>query len=122
AYDVLSLFKDAFASWPQARIDGWIAGYHARAASAGLPVGGLAGFRRDVDWIGVQRHLKVLGIFARLHHRDGKPKYVADAPRFLAYLDEALPRHPDLALLAGVLDRHVRPALAGTGGGQDATP
>src|SRR5690606_40367414 len=110
-------FKDAFASWPQARIDGWIAGYHTRAASAGLPVGGLAGFRRDVDWIGVQRHLKVLGIFARLHHRDGKPKYVADAPRFVAYLDAVLPRHPELAPVHALLRRRVpsTPARAGAG-------
>jgi aminoglycoside/choline kinase family phosphotransferase len=69
-------------------------------------------FLRDAGLTGIQRHLKVLGIFARLHHRDGKPKYIADAPRFLAYLDEALPRHPELAPLAGVIERHVRPALA----------
>ncbi|MCD9029980.1 phosphotransferase [Luteimonas sp. BDR2-5] len=106
AYDVLSLCKDAFASWPQARIDGWVADYHVRAAVAGLPVPELAQFRRDVDLIGVQRHLKVLGIFARLHHRDGKPRYVADAPRFLGYLDAVLPRYPELAGLHALLRRH----------------
>ncbi|MGN6150392.1 MAG: aminoglycoside phosphotransferase family protein [Lysobacteraceae bacterium] len=113
AYDALSLFKDAFLSWPEARVDGWLDRYHARAAAAGLPVPPLARFRRDADWIGVQRHLKVMGIFARLHHRDGKPKYLADAPRFLAYLDGVLPKYPELAPLAALLDRHVRPALAG---------
>lgn len=112
AYDALSLFKDAFLSWPEARVDGWLDRYHARAAAAGLPVPPLARFRRDADWIGVQRHLKVMGIFARLHHRDGKPKYLADAPRFLAYLDGVLPKYPELAPLATLLDRHVRPALA----------
>ena len=112
AYDALSLFKDAFLSWPEARVDEWLARYHARAVGAGLPVPDLERFRRDVDWIGVQRHLKVLGIFARLKHRDGKPKYIADAPRFLAYLDGVLPRHPELASLAQVLDRLVRPAMA----------
>ncbi len=112
AYDMLSLGKDAFATWPQQRIDGWIAAYHARAVEAGLPVPDLATFRRDVDLIGVQRHLKVLGIFARLLHRDGKPHYVADAPRFLAYLDAVLPAYPALAPLATLLDRHVRPRLA----------
>jgi aminoglycoside/choline kinase family phosphotransferase len=61
----------------------------------------------------VHRHLKVMGIFARLRHRDSKPKYVADAPRFLAYLDGVLPRYPELAPLAGILDAHVRPALQG---------
>jgi aminoglycoside/choline kinase family phosphotransferase len=111
AYDALSLFKDAFLSWPAHRVDEWIARYRARAVEAGLPVPDLEQFRRDVDWIGVQRHLKVLGIFARLKHRDGKPKYIADAPRFLAYLDEVLPRHPELAPLAEVLHRLVRPAL-----------
>lgn len=113
AYDALSLFKDAFLSWPEARVDGWLDRYHARAAAAGLPVPPLARFRRDADWIGVQRHLKVMGIFARLNHRDGKPKYLADAPRFLVYLDGVLPKYPELAPLAALLDRHVRPALAG---------
>ena len=111
AYDALSLFKDAFLSWPQDRVDGWLDRYHARAVSAGLPVPALARFRRDADWIGIQRHLKVMGIFARLHHRDAKPKYLADAPRFLAYLDGVLPKYPELAPLEALLDRHVRPAL-----------
>ena len=111
-YDALSLFKDAFLSWPQPRIDAWLDRYHARALDAGLPVPPLVRFRRDADWIGVQRHLKVLGIFARLQHRDHKPKYLVDAPRFLAYLDGVLPRHPELQPLLAILDRHVRPALA----------
>ena len=111
AYDALSLFKDAFLSWPEARVDDWLDRYHARAQAAGLPVPPLARFRRDADWIGVQRHLKVMGIFARLNHRDGKPKYLADAPRFLAYLDAVLPKYPELAPLSALLDRHVRPAL-----------
>jgi aminoglycoside/choline kinase family phosphotransferase len=112
AYDALSLFKDAFLGWPQPRIDAWLDRYHARALDAGLPVPLLARFRRDADWIGVQRHLKVLGIFARLQHRDHKPKYLADAPRFLAYLDGVLPHHQELQPLLAILDRHVRPALA----------
>lgn len=111
AYDALSLFKDAFLSWPQQRVDDWLDRYHARALDAGLPVPSLARFRRDADWIGVQRHLKVIGIFARLHHRDSKPKYIADAPRFLAYLDGVVPKYPELAPLGELLDRHVRPAL-----------
>src|SRR5690606_6319467 len=85
AYDPLSLFKDAFVSWPDADVERWLRHYHARASDAGLPVPAFERFHADVDLIGVQRHLKVLGIFARLHHRDGKPKYLADAPRFLAY-------------------------------------
>jgi aminoglycoside/choline kinase family phosphotransferase len=113
AYDPLCLFKDAFRSWPRARVDDWLDLYHARALEAGLPVPPRERFRRDADLIGVQRHLKVLGIFARLRHRDGKPKYLEDAPRFLGYLDEVLPRYAELAPLAALLDRHVRPALAG---------
>ena len=112
AYDVLSLFKDAFLDWPQARVDGWLAAYHARATAAGLPLPALDRFRRDVDWIGVQRHLKVIGIFARLCHRDGKPKYLADVPRFFGYLDAVLPKYPEFAPLAGFIARRVRPAMA----------
>lgn len=112
AYDALSLVKDAFLSWPEARVETWLARYHARAIDAGVPVPDLARFRRDADWIGVQRHLKVMGIFARLCHRDAKPRYLEDAPRFLAYLDAVVPRYPELAPLASILDRHVRPALS----------
>ncbi len=112
AYDPASLLRDAFHSWPDARVDAWLARWHARATAAGLPVPALARFRSDVALTGVQRHLKILGIFARLHHRDGKPKYLADAPRFLAYLDAVVPSHAALAPLAALLDRHVRPHLA----------
>lgn len=111
AYDPVSLFKDAFLSWPPERVDVWLDRYHARARQAGIPVPALARFRRDSDLIGIQRHLKVIGIFARLWHRDSKPKYVADVPRFIAYLDEVLPRHPELAPLQDLIDRHVRPHL-----------
>ena len=112
AYDPLSLFKDAFLSWPAERVDGWLRHYHARALQAGVPVPALPRFLRDADWIGVQRHLKVLGIFARLKHRDGKPKYLADAPRFLDYLDAVLPGYPTLEPLQRFLDERVKPAMA----------
>ena len=112
AYDAVSLFKDAFVSWPQSRVDGWLDRYHARALDAGLPIPALERFRHDADWIGVQRHLKVLGVFARLHHRDHKPRYLDDASRFLGYLDSVLPHYPQLHPLLAILDRHVRPALA----------
>jgi N-acetylmuramate 1-kinase len=111
AYDPVSLFKDAFLGWPLARVDGWLARYHERALASGLPVPPRAIFQRDADWLGVQRHLKILGIFARLHHRDGKSHYLADAPRFIAYLDEVLPRHPQLQPLAGLIDARVKPAI-----------
>ncbi|MGO3127681.1 MAG: aminoglycoside phosphotransferase family protein [Luteimonas sp.] len=113
AYDPVSLFRDAFHSWPAARVDGWLRRYHARAIDAGLPLRTeFAAFRRDADLAGMQRHLKILGLFARLHYRDGKPKYLADAPRFVGYLDEVLAREPALAPLASILDRHVRAHLS----------
>ena len=111
AYDPISLFKDAFLSWPLERVDHWLAQYHVRALAAGLPVPSLQRFMRDADWLGVQRHLKILGIFCRLHYRDGKSKYIADLPRFIVYLDEVLPRHPDLAPLRALLDARIRPAM-----------
>ena len=113
AYDPICLFKDAFISWPEERVQGWLREYHRRAVDAGLPVPQLERLLHDADLIGVHRHLKVIGIFARLNHRDGKPKYLADAPRFLAYLGVVLPRHPQLAGLRDFIERRVKPAMAG---------
>ena len=112
AYDAVSLVRDAFLSWPEPRVDAWLRRYHARAIDAGLPVPGIDVFLRDADWCGVQRHLKILGIFARLHHRDGKSKYIADAPRFLAYLEGVVPRYRELDPLREFLRRKVKPAFA----------
>ena len=111
AYDPISLFKDAFLSWPPMRVSIWLELYHARATEAGLPVPALAQFMRDAELIGVQRHLKVIGIFARLQHRDGKPKYLADVPRFFGYLDEVLPRYPELQGLQRFIEHKVKPAI-----------
>ncbi len=111
-YDAISLFKDTTVSWPLERVDAWLARYHARALDAGIALPPLPQFLRDAEWMGVQRHLKNLGIFARLSHRDGKHWYLDNVPRFIAYLDEALPRHPALQALAALLDTRVKPALA----------
>ncbi|HJW45474.1 MAG TPA: phosphotransferase [Lysobacter sp.] len=111
AYDAISLYRDAFLSWPEERVERGLRRYHERAVAAALPVPAYERFRRDADWIGMQRHLKILGIFARLHYRDGKAKYLPDAPRFIGYLDTVLARYPELAPLADILDRYVRPAL-----------
>lgn len=111
AYDAISLFKDAFLSWPLQRVDGWIGQYHERAQATGLPVPSLQRFRRDADWLGVQRHLKILGIFCRLHYRDGKSKYIADLPRFIAYLEEIVPRYAELQPLAELMEDTIKPAL-----------
>ena len=112
AYDPVSLFKDAFLSWPLERVDAWLARYHAQAQAAGLPVRPWPQFLRDADWMGVQRHLKILGLFVRLRDRDGKGHYFADAPRFIRYLDEVLPRHPELAGLNTLLQERIKPAMA----------
>lgn len=111
AYDVLSQVRDAFASWPATHVDAWISSYLEGAATAGIALPEATRFRRDVDLIGVQRHLKVLGIFARLHYRDGKPRYLTDAPRFVAYLMQVVPAYAELAPLQTVLQRHVLPRV-----------
>ncbi|MGH8078244.1 MAG: aminoglycoside phosphotransferase family protein, partial [Lysobacter sp.] len=111
AYDPISLFKDAFLSWPEDCVDAWLDRYHARASAAGVPVPPLQRFRRDADLMGVQRHIKVIGIFARLCHRDAKPKYLADVPRFFDYLEGVLPKYPELAPLVQIIEYRVRPAL-----------
>lgn len=104
AYDPICLFKDAFLSWPEARVDGWLRLYHERAAKAGLPVPAWPAFRRDADWIGLHRHLKVAGIFARINYRDGKPKYLADTPRFIRYARTIAAKYPELAPLNALFD------------------
>jgi len=107
AYDIASLSKDAFVSWPQGDIERWNRYYHQRALAAGLPVPEWAQFQRDIDLIWVHRHLKILGIFARLAHRDGKPHYITDAARFIGYLDAVVPRYPELAALDEIMALHV---------------
>ncbi|MGH8437474.1 MAG: aminoglycoside phosphotransferase family protein [Pseudomonas sp.] len=104
-YDVTCLFKDAFLSWPQARVEGWLRGYWDRAQAKGIPVqADFQDFYRASDLMGVQRHLKVIGIFARICHRDGKPRYLTDVPRFFAYIDEVIARRPELAELDELIE------------------
>ena len=103
-YDVTCLFKDAFLSWPEARVRSWLEQYWQQAREAGVPVQPvLDDFLRASDLMGVQRHLKVIGIFARICHRDGKPKYLGDVPRFFSYIEAVLARRPELAELAELL-------------------
>ena len=100
-YDITCLFKDAFLSWPEARVHAWLRGYWERAKAAGIPVqASFDDFLRASDLMGVQRHLKVIGIFARICHRDGKPKYLGDVPRFFSYIEAVLARRAELAELA----------------------
>lgn len=104
-YDVASLFRDAFVSWPEERELDWVIRYWERAKAAGLPVNAdFAAFWRDFEWMGLQRHIKVLGIFARINYRDGKAHYLADAPRFIAYARRVTARYRELGPLARLLD------------------
>ena len=106
SYDVTSLFKDAFISWPEPRVLGWLKLYWQRARVAALPVPeSFEEFLHDCDLMGAQRHIKVIGIFARICHRDGKPKYLQDVPRFVAYLRTVIARRDELAPLGALLDR-----------------
>jgi aminoglycoside/choline kinase family phosphotransferase len=105
-YDLVSLFKDAYVSWDEERVLDWVIRYWERAKRARLPVSAdFAEFYRDFEWMGVQRHIKVLGIFARLYHRDGKEGYLKDMPLVLHYLRRACERYAALHPLLRLLDR-----------------
>jgi aminoglycoside/choline kinase family phosphotransferase len=114
-YDLVSLLKDAYVGWDEEHVIDWCVRYWEKARRAGLPVcADFAVFYRDFEWMGVQRHLKVAGIFARLAHRDGKQRYLSDLPLVLDYLTRACARYRELGPLAGLLDRlHERSAKVG---------
>jgi len=113
AYDLVSLLKDCYIRWPRPRVLGWLDDYRAAAGGAGLDVGqDRATFVRDFDLMGLQRHLKVLGIFARLWYRDGKPGYLRDLPLVLDYVLEVTAAFPALADLDRLFQRRLVPAFA----------
>ncbi|SIR51426.1 hypothetical protein SAMN05216509_2728 [Pseudomonas sp. B10] len=104
-YDVTCLFKDAFLSWPEERVRGWLESYWQQASALDIPVqADFEDFLRASDLMGVQRHLKVIGIFARICHRDGKPRYLADVPRFFSYIEAVIARRPELAELQALFN------------------
>jgi aminoglycoside/choline kinase family phosphotransferase len=104
-YDIASLMRDAFLSWDEDFVLDITVRYWQQARKAGLPVHEDFGeFYRAVEWMGLQRHLKVAGIFARLTLRDGKPKYLADTPRFIAYIRATASRYTELTPLLRVID------------------
>jgi aminoglycoside/choline kinase family phosphotransferase len=104
-YDIVSMLRDAFLSWDEERVLDWSIRYWESAKRAGLPVDADFGeFWRALEWMGLQRHLKVLGIFARIRYRDGKPKYLEDTPRFLRYALAVAQRYRPLHPLANLLD------------------
>ena len=121
AYDLASILKDCYVAWPRPRVEKWVAQFRARleqGKGADLSGAALAGesheqFLRWFDLIGLQRHLKVLGIFARLNHRDGKPGYLADLPRTLEYVREVAFGYPELRAFSAFVEDRLVPALPG---------
>lgn len=104
-YDLASLLRDAFVSWEEQRVIDWAVRYWEKARRVRLPVpADFSEFYRDLEWMGLQRHLKVLGIFARINYRDGKPHYLADTPRFVGYVRAVARRYRELAPLARLVD------------------
>lgn len=104
-YDLVSLLKDAYISWDEEQIIDWSVRYWQAARKQGLPVPeDFSEFYRDFEYMGVQRHIKVLGIFARLYHRDGKDGYLKDMPLVMTYLRKACERYKDLMPLLRLLD------------------
>jgi aminoglycoside/choline kinase family phosphotransferase len=114
-YDLVSLLRDAYIRWDEQQVLDWAIRYWEMARKEGLPVAGdVSAFYRDFEWMGLQRHLKVLGIFARLHHRDGKDNYLKDMPLVLDYVLQVARRYVPLAPLARLIEKiEQRKPLAG---------
>jgi hypothetical protein len=111
-YDLVSLLKDCYIAWPRSRVESWLRGYRAALRARGCDAGSDDfEFLRWVDLVGVQRHLKVLGIFARLWYRDGKSGYLRDLPLTLDYTVDACRRYAELHGLAQFLEHRVVPGL-----------
>ena len=111
-YDLVSLLRDCYIRWPQARVEAWALGYYELAVQSGvLRKEHEDRFLRWFDLMGVQRHLKASGIFARLNQRDGKPGYLKDIPRTLGYITRLAPAYPELLDLGEMLQERVLPRL-----------
>ncbi len=111
-YDLVSLLKDCYIRWPAAYVQSLALDFHGTLDPAVHGHMAPDDFLRAFELMGVQRHLKAAGIFARLWHRDGKPGYLDDVPRTLAYIVELAPRYDELAFLAGLIEEQVLPRLA----------
>ena len=111
-YDLVSLLKDCYITWPRKKVEAWLADYHRQIQAAGLATDIEQGqLLVWFDCMGVQRHLKAAGIFARLNIRDGKSGYLADIPRTLAYITEVAEQQPELEFLGVLLRTEVLPRL-----------
>jgi aminoglycoside/choline kinase family phosphotransferase len=104
-YDLVSLLKDAYIGWEEAEMMDWVVRYWDAARKAGLPVPtDFSEFYRDFEWMGAQRHIKVLGIFARLSHRDAKHGYLQDMPLVMDYLRRVCGRYLELRPMLRLLN------------------
>lgn len=111
-YDLVSLLRDCYVAWPIERVQGWLLRFREIARAAGVDTGpDQLVFQRWFDWMGVQRHLKAIGIFARLWHRDGKPGYLKDIPRTLNYVRVVCTAYPQLQFLRQLIETRLLPAL-----------
>ena len=111
-YDLVSLLRDCYIAWPRSKVEGWVTDFYKEIAH--LPHMRGVGFGRFLSWfdlMGVQRHLKASGIFARLNHRDGKPGYLQDIPRTLNYILMVAEDYPPLDGLARLIVDEVMPRL-----------
>lgn len=106
SYDLVSLLKDAYIGWDEEQVIDWAVRYWQPAKKAGLPIpDDFSEFYRDFEWMGAQRHIKVLGIFARLSHRDGKHSYLNDMPIVMAYLRKVCERYVELRPMLRLLNQ-----------------
>ena len=111
-YDLVSLLRDCYVAWPIERVHGWLGQFREVGRAAGIQTGNdHATFVRWFDLMGVQRHLKAIGIFARLWHRDGKRGYLKDIPRTLNYVRVVSASYPELQFLHELIDNRVMPVL-----------
>ncbi len=106
-YDLVSLFRDCYIAWPEAQVDAWVEDYRGRLVHAGITTADATQFRRWFDLMGLQRHIKVLGIFCRLWYRDGKAGYLSDLPLVLRYTLSVAQRYPELAEFTAFIERVV---------------
>jgi len=115
-YDLVSLLKDCYVAWPRERVVAWVENFRLKAqATRAISLVDSRQFLRWFDWMGVQRHIKVLGIFARLNYRDGKSGYLKDLPRTLNYILEVTSLYPELTRLDKYLRENVVPRLNADG-------
>ncbi|MBS3964692.1 MAG: phosphotransferase [Methylomonas sp.] len=109
SYDLVSLLRDCYVAWPSERVAKWRSQHYQSLVDAGLLAVTAPVFDRWFDWMGLQRHLKAIGIFARLHLRDDKSSYLADIPRTLAYVNQVCAAYPALEEVHGFLRRQILP-------------